>query len=341
MANSPKSAIDRMRDSAGSFEVGTPEDNSAIVLMKQIDNSLYIVKKKSIYAMKLADQIDPLRTNPKLPHNIQQRILPIGSESELVVRTLLAALELFNEHYLPAAFDRMTALKLTVSFLQDLFAMDGLAQAFQNDETTAITKFPEQQRQTNRSLIMPVVGEVAVRCKTFFQKATHAMQSLFEIVKHFYGDAVKRGWFDGLETLVKKEYGSDDTFSQFLSKVVPIFKSLRDTRNAFEHPKANQWVRTEDFTLNAEGTLMPPSIEVSYQKMHLPKASISGTMGQMVDDFGSIFESLIAFLCSKHVQSFGGLPVLVGELPDDYRKAREGVRFGYLIVMGGRAIPAS
>jgi hypothetical protein len=86
---SEKRPIDRIRDFGGSFEVGTPEDNSPIVLMEEIDDSLYIIQKKSIYAVKIADQIDPQRLNPRLPHNIQQRILPIGTESELVVARYL------------------------------------------------------------------------------------------------------------------------------------------------------------------------------------------------------------------------------------------------------------
>jgi hypothetical protein len=60
-----KRPIDRHRDSGKSMEVGTPEEG-AITEMISLRNTLFIVKKRAIYTVKLADQIDPARSNPTL-----------------------------------------------------------------------------------------------------------------------------------------------------------------------------------------------------------------------------------------------------------------------------------
>jgi hypothetical protein len=87
--------IDVLRNSAKSGRIGGDGDDSAITEMIPIGDKLYIVKERGIYAMQLADQIDPQRTNAGIP-DTQQKILPIGSDDPLVARTLMKAHTLFN-----------------------------------------------------------------------------------------------------------------------------------------------------------------------------------------------------------------------------------------------------
>jgi hypothetical protein len=51
--------IDKLRDGAGSIEIRTPDDDSAILEMISTSERLLIVKEKGIYEVKLADQVDP------------------------------------------------------------------------------------------------------------------------------------------------------------------------------------------------------------------------------------------------------------------------------------------
>ncbi|MNY78505.1 hypothetical protein D3C86_2187740 [compost metagenome] len=44
-------------------------------------------------------------------------------------------------------------------------------------------------------------------------------------------------------------------------------------------------------------------------------------------------ELLMAYLASRNISPLGNLPVYVGEIPENQQ--RNGVRFGYLISMGG------
>jgi hypothetical protein len=87
--------IDILRDSGGQIKVGTPDDESDITDMFEFDGSMHVIKRNGIYRLRLPDEIDPKRTNAALPRT-QQQILAYGSDSEMVVRTLLTANRLFQ-----------------------------------------------------------------------------------------------------------------------------------------------------------------------------------------------------------------------------------------------------
>ena len=170
-----KRQIDRIRESGGRIEIGTPDDPSDITAMLSIDDVLYAIKENGIYAIKLADTIDPKRTNPNIP-SIQQKILTYGSESSLVGQTLLTAKQLFNEQILPDWFDCKTAIVRSLEALKDLAAMSELVDTFKQAQDAEITAFSIRP-QTQGALILPSISDVEIRIKTFFQKADHVSRS--------------------------------------------------------------------------------------------------------------------------------------------------------------------
>src|SRR5438552_3763286 len=91
-----KRPIDRIRDSGGTFDVGTAEEGP-VGSMVEIDDSLYLIKPNAIYALNTADQIDRDRTNITLPKVITRQVFPVGSDSELVGKILLTAVSLLDK----------------------------------------------------------------------------------------------------------------------------------------------------------------------------------------------------------------------------------------------------
>jgi hypothetical protein len=335
-----KRPIDRLRESAGRMEIGTADDSSAITAMIPIGGDLYIVKENGIYAVKLADSVDPKRLNPHIP-NIQQRVLACGSESELVGRTLLTANSLFKKTYLPPTFNCEQAIKLSLDALKDIAAMHEARDAFQLSEQTEIDAFNNRQ-QKQGALIMPAIGNVQEHCKSFFQKADHVSQNLFRIVKLFYGKKVGAEGFESVAKLAAQEYGEDDSFTKFAKDVAPRLKLIRNVRNCIEHPQPPIQVAIfNDFNLDADGKISPPMIEVIYRKERYSPVPISWFMGEAIDGLSGIFESMLAHLCNKHVLHIGGLPTQVVELPPERRgKDNKHVRYSYGVQFNGQIVPA-
>jgi len=337
---SEKKPIDRLRESAGRMEIGTADDASAITAMLAMGDVLYTIKEHGIYAVKLADSIDPKRQNPHIP-NTQQRVLAYGSESEFVGRTLLTASKLFNKTYMPSSFNCEQAIMKSFDVLRDIAAMHEVNVAFQTTEAVEIEGF-NSRKHSQDALIMPAIGDVLVRCKTFWQKADHVSQNLLGIVKLFYG---KNAGAEGFETLAKitaEKYGEDDPFTKFAIEVAPKLKYIRNVRNCLEHPNPPTIIAiVSDFALGADMKISPPMIEAHYRGEHYSSVPISWFMADAAIGLPMIFENMIAYLCSKHVRRIGGFQAEVFEVPIAERLGEnKHVRFSYGVQMNGQMVTA-
>jgi hypothetical protein len=249
--------IDILRDSGGRMKVCTPEDQSDIVGMCEIGGSMHVVKRKGIYKIKLADEVDPKRTNSDLP-TTQQQILAYGSDCKFVVQTILTANRLFNPMYLGDSFDKKRGLDLVFGALLDLISMHEMAISLEKAEDQAKTT-ADCSAANDGALFLPSLGDVRGRCESFIHKADHAFFALFDIVKLFYPD-IGTGLFDRLASIAAERYGEEAQFTRFVNRVAPFLKCIRQTRNCVQHPKDGQLINVQDFILSADGSIVPPSI---------------------------------------------------------------------------------
>lgn len=329
--------IDQRRNAAGMMELGTPEEGG-ITEMIPLADKLIVIKEYAIYAVQLADEIDPGRTNIEIP-NVQQKIASEGSQSDLVCRVLLTGGELLNESYLDPRVDCKRGLLICVQILTELVAMKELAAALQQAQEQAVKAM---QKKPDGSLLLPAIPDVLVRAKTFIQRAEHVAQSLYILCVLFYGEELKKKgkWFDGLTALLHEKYGEADDFSRFSVQVAQCCKFLRNTRNCVEHASTSQFIDVRDFDLLPSREIMPPSIKVVHGETPQPIIPVDNFMEQVAQSVLNLTEQLIAFLCSKHVQNIGGLTVQIGEVPEDQRGNKK-IRYGYVVWFGDQLVRAS
>src|ERR1700730_12656307 len=109
------------RDYGGSFKLDNPDDGTAITEVVRVDDGLLMVTQKCTYRVRVADQIDPERKNPALPHNFQQKLFDHGISSELLCRTLLQAKVMFRKEF--QTIDVQRAMQLSFDALSDLVSM--------------------------------------------------------------------------------------------------------------------------------------------------------------------------------------------------------------------------
>jgi hypothetical protein len=187
------------------------------------------------------------------------------------------------------------------------------------------------------TLFVPSVPDITARCEAFIQKAHHAYLDLLKIAGLFYGDLGKKQ-VDRLVELAQTRHGESAGLVNLIKKVGPFLHFIRRTRHCVEHPKKDQRIDVEDFKLCADGLIIPPTIEVvDVEKPH-HRIDVLIFMKGITDRLSRIFEVTIASLCGHNIQSPGGLPILVIELPEDQRPASH-VRFAYGIHDGDRMVP--
>ena len=311
------------RDFGGMFSIDNPDDGSPIREMISLGARMLIVTDKCIYAMQMADQIDPGRTNPTLPHNVHQKLFDYGAESELFCRSFLQAWRLFRTEFQTIDIDH--ALQRSLEALGEFVAMRDVTDAFESAEQLAIDRV-QSVGQKRGSLALPAVGNVRAHCKTFAQKANHCAAALLAIVRLFYPDMKGKNW-DDFRNMVKDRYGENDQFSELMGAAAPFLKLVRNTRDCLDHDNLSG-VTTRDFELHADGQIGVPSIEVNFRGSVVDRCSITSFMQGTTEEMLVAFEMIIVHMCAKNMHSFAGMPMIIAPLSETYRKAWR-VRFAY------------
>lgn len=133
MSETPKRPIDLQRESAFSITLRAADDKSPSVAM--FDSQLCSVTSHGVYGLRLADQIDPGRTNAAVRHS-DQRLLKIGADNPIVSGILLTAERLFDHAYLGSAFEKPRALSLAFQLTREVAAAAALSEKLQRDQIT-------------------------------------------------------------------------------------------------------------------------------------------------------------------------------------------------------------
>ena len=329
--------IDKVRNGAGSLEISTPDDDSAISEMISIADRLLVVKSKGIYEIKFADQVDPERTNIDVPNTIQ-RILPYGAQDAWIGAVVLTANNLLQSPCLPSDINGAEAFAVVLEIAEDFAGAHELVAKYCDAEYVETRSFDPKIRK-NLSVIVPALGNIEIRCNEFLQRSDHALQKLFRIVQNFYPD-VGSGRWEGLKTKIDGESKDIDNFPQFLDEAVPFLQLVRNARNCVEHPKPEQRLVTVDFSVDARNVLLPPTVEIVDPSTPLPRVSVNAFFTQTFKDLVRVVELMVVLLCARHVSTIGGFPVQVVEFPEKRRRSPH-VRYGYGTKIGDEIVPMS
>ncbi|EJJ25013.1 hypothetical protein [Rhizobium sp. CF142] len=325
-----ESSIDRIRESAGSMTIGDTSDGIVTGVITIADR-LYVVKQKAIYRVAFADEIDPQRTRADIP-NTQQIIVNAGSESYIVRKILLTAEELFRKDRLLSGIDFDAARLTSLEILKDVIAANEVAEIYKNAKIAAES---EVSSSKDMSFKLPAIPDIEARAKTFIQKCDHAFQAIYKLCCVFYNEAEMRNagkWLDGFVVILKSRLEADDPFIEFASVLAGTGKHVRDVRHCIEHPKENQRIIVQDYSLTLSRELAEPTIEVVHKTSSFPPEPLGAFFELMIGQMLDGVELLMAYLASRNISPPGNLPVYVGEIPENQQ--RNGVRFGYLISMG-------
>lgn len=332
----PKRAVDHLRDGAGSMSMDVPGDDSEVTGMLTFADRLMVVKRRGIYEIKMADEIDPNRTNLKAPNTLQ-RLSPFGSDEVFVGKILLTAYRLLQKDQLKSDIDCDAAMLHAGEIVRNVAEMRLLSDRFRAEQDEAIANF-EQTIGKNRSIVLPSIVNVDIRLREFIQKADHALQKLFDIAQLFYSDLGKGGW-TSLKARIEGEHRVDN-FDNFLRSATPYLLQIRNARNAVEHEHRDMKLVAADFTITSNNSLFPPLVEFIHPKTAFSKTPIKDFMSSTCANIVDIVEMMLVFLCARHIQSKGSLAVHMIEVPED-RRTSPNVRFGYGIMIDGEMVPLS
>lgn len=337
MGSKNKREIDRLREGGGSMNINTPDDQSAITGMLSIGDTLLVVKQRGVYQIKMADQIDPERTNPQVPNTVQ-RLSQFGSDEEFIGKVLLTAHGLFSKKHILSNIDCDTAMVHIVEITKNVAEMRVLADRFAEEQKKCLGKF-DGKIGHDRSFLLPSIVNIDARVREFVQKADHSLRELFSIAKLFYAEAGKGGW-ESLKKRIDSETDRIDNFDQFLKNSLPFLVQIRNARNTIEHPRYDKQLVARDFSINSDNCLVPPLIELVHPKTPMSGVPISDFMNSVQRGIVDIVELMVVFLCARHFESPSDLIVRIIEIPEE-RRTNPNVRYGFGAMVGNELVPLS
>ena len=312
------------------FDIGD-DSEGGIHAMIPLDGDLLCVTTKSVFAIRLADSIDPKRTDPNTL-DMKQKVFDHGSATEFVGRTLLQANTLFTDQALGSKFDNKKGKKIGFDFMKEISAIrmtaDDLVQEIEKKNSAF-----EGRPAADGSLHLPSVNRLEQRVKQFIISVDHAKRHQMEVVQLFYPDIENKYWWERLEEKLKPAIEIKRVDGEFVRNFTAWTWQMRNLRNAIEHPSKDDKVNILDYRLTTGLRVCVPTIEYRNEKTPLQEMPISEFILITIENLLVSFEFLIAYLCNVHVLKFAGHDRFVVEIPVVNRKAHEAhVRFDYQIV---------
>jgi len=324
--------IDRIRNSAGSFTVGDPGEVPEAMITTT--DHLYTVTKLAIYAVQLADQIDPERTNIALPQVFEQKILGYGADSDFVARTFMTGGELFNRTYLGSAFPVDTAKKLALELAKRLAVLQDTLGALVANEQRAIDSL--NSATGRNSFRIPETADLRTKVETFMAAADRIQETLFALAHLFYPKP--QGQLDTRAHLiasVERATPGRTDFHTAIRGIVGLLHEVREHRNASAHQDGQKSLLIRDFHMLPSGELSAPVMEIRHPTFALPETPVTHYMLGRVGHLTEVSEAMIAWLCAENIKAHTG-PLFQHEvaiLPEGER--RSGSRFYYHTALTG------
>lgn len=328
--------IDRIRNSGGSFTVGEPgEVNKATITTK---DHLYSVTEKAIYAVQLADQIDPERTNIALPRVVQQQVLGYGAGTPFVAATFLTGGELFNPTYLGATFPVDAARLLALELAKRLAVLQDTLNVLVENERRVVATLDEPP--SGNSYRIPETPDLRTKVETFAAAADRIQETLFAIAHLFYPKP--RGQLDTrahLIAAIEKASPGRAEFHEAIRTIVNLLHEVREHRNASVHQDGPKALILRDFHLMPTGQLSAPLMKIHHPRFALSEMPVTFYMADRIQHLTEASEAMIAWLCAENItlQSAPMFEHQLAVLPNG--ETRSGSRFYYHTTLTGPLSP--
>lgn len=319
------------RSGGGAFEFGDNGDEGNLSTMIPSGDAMLVVMRKAIYTLLLADTIDPKRTNPNIRHS-KQKLLSLGSDDALVGRTLLQANALLDgSSPVGQRVNTNQGIDISLSLLKELVPLEESAKRYQAKEENIQASYGGKLAKDG-TLSLPSISTVVHETQQFIRGVDNAIRHLIEIVQLFYPDIANTNWVSQLKNKFVVEGRNKDGSNEFVEALSRWTWLIRNLRNAIEHPKPDDFVKINDYTLVADGVIKPPTIVYTNKNTPQPEITVSVFMISNIENIQIAFESLLACLCGSIPTSpkLGEITFAPVEIPESERKEHERhVRFSY------------
>ncbi|WP_229620022.1 hypothetical protein [Vibrio parahaemolyticus] len=254
------------RDNAFSIEIKDPDNLDLcedILKTLVIGDSLYLLKKNSIFRMITADSIDPNRIELATKHSYE-KIMDVGCSSEYIARILIQA-----EKLTPYLCNSDTDKERILSFVWGMNCVLLNCRKIVSDlELHYQELFPKcnqiilENQNKNVLPALPKVPELESKVRVFLTNAKLVLIDIFKFLSLFYSipinDRNEAHFNKHVEFLIER-LGEKNEIVKLLTQDLEWIRLLSELRNAIEHSGTGQCVEIENFSVKPGNRFSSPS----------------------------------------------------------------------------------
>ena len=324
--------IDRQRESALTLEVGG-EDGSPITDLLSTKDSLYVLKANGVYQVKMADDIDPERTNPNI-YTLSQQVIGAGTDHSIVSTILLTTKFLFDtknsqvDEFVGELFEH------TIFLTKKLIDIDQAIQKIVEEIEEKKLSFSKKEL-TARNFSIPSILSLDSRVHEIFMIADKAKDDLLECFRltfkqrrHHVRD------LDHLSSAVKNAVQEERELVGNADEIFRFLSFIRHLRNACEHPKEGNRFIVQNFAIQPNGVVNAPLIELEHPTNPISQSPVNEFFSRFIAMLVEIIESVLVFVKFARLMKHNPFGETVAEFSPGQRR-HPNVRFYRAIHFGG------
>jgi hypothetical protein len=290
--------IDRMRDSGGSAKI--PEGNGTLVGSKVIGSRIYFLAEKGVTSAVFADHVDPDRTNPDIPFVVQRQELNYGLDTIFIQRTLCVAFKLVDETYLPTHVSNDEILNLALKVARALASIVDVTKEFEAHQANV-------REPQSTTAYLPHTNNLDGKVQESLAHLREVEISIKKMTVHFYPKAAPNdSWCKDLIMAIQ-ERSSDQDFIEHFHELKDFLRAVGDHRNAMIHPDTTKSITLTDYELQANGSIVAPTIEILHPQSSLPRQDVAHFLQLQVDSISYVYETFLAWLCDLNARVFNDM----------------------------------
>ncbi|AKH41646.1 hypothetical protein WYH_00589 [Croceibacterium atlanticum] len=281
---------------------------------------MYFLAENGLTSAVMADQIDPKRTNPNIPHVVHHIELGYGAKQRFMRKTVGVAFELADETYLPEHVDAEALLVLAIEIAASLASVMEVVDELSSHQ--AETRVKGEAGQLSAAYV-PRTPNLKGKVRQSLAALRDVEVAIKKTTAQFYPkDAAKDPWDKKLKPAMLEKYGNDEGFEEFVGCAWSVMECIADHRHAMIHQDGEKSVTIYDYELDASGAFVAPTIEIAHPRNPFPRHDIGQFLKTQLEHIAEVYEALLGYMCDLNVRSLNeAFESFVTALPDGEQRS--------------------
>lgn len=327
-----KETIRKTRDGAVTLDLHL-DDGDRLVQIIGRENGLYYVTRNKILRYVSPDDIDPELEYESAQWQ-QSLVLPHGASDPIVARTIIQTLQLTEMFFQKGSKNHVAVSDISWEVMNSLVSMRFIKQRLEKqvqEHMATIEKDMEAYTRQEKPLVLPILEYYDIEFRSFANEVRRLLSTISELFLPLTGEAnFNNGHFHKAQKWAAETRGADSLLAQMLAGDQRWIQTWIDIRVAIEHPKADKYVETIDFTLEPSGTIRLPTWRFVHPDYNMDKPqNLLDVMEMCIDNLLKFFEDLLIALTDGHLPST--IKVFFATIPEENRDPELPMRYEFSI----------